>query len=333
MTAIARKAFNPIAAALLLAGATAAAEPRYHEVDLSAVRNARQWGINNAGVIALQTVLDGQLVSLFYDGARNRILQTFASGDTVQALSDNGNAAGRFRSSQTWFYGRDGRVEIPLQAVGGVNSQGDVAGQIREETSPFATHAAVYSTADGTLTRIGLGGNQGGAVAINSSGQVAGTSSLPGDGPTHAFRWEDGIVLDLGSLDGDGGSSTAAALDEQGRVVGTSETSSGAFHAFLFDGDGMHDLGTLPGCPRSEATAINDAGTIVGQGRFCDTSPAGLVFVYSKGQMLDLNAVAPAPDGYLYVRAFGINDAGSIIGFALSPDGSRTRPFLLVRGG
>ena len=89
----------------------------------------------------------------------------------------------------------------------------------------------------------------------------------------------------------------------------------------------------LPGCSESEATAINDAGTIVGQGRFCDSSPAGLVFIYSKGQMLDLNALAPASDGYVYVRAFWINNAGSIIGFALAPDGSRTRPFLLVRGG
>jgi uncharacterized membrane protein len=89
----------------------------------------------------------------------------------------------------------------------------------------------------------------------------------------------------------------------------------------------------LPGCTRSEATAINDPGTIVGVSDFCASPTGARVFIVRKGEMADLNDVAPAADGYVYVRAFGINNAGSIIGIALAPDFSRSRPFLLVRGG
>ncbi len=98
---------------------------------------------------------------------------------------------------------------------------------------------------------------------------------------THAFLWSDGTIEDLGSLGGPG--SIGNAIDEHGRVVGQSSTSSNEKHAFLF----------------------------------------------RKGRLLDLNDVAPAADGFVYVKAFGINKAGTIIGFAVNA--FTARPFVLVR--
>jgi len=54
-------------------------------------------------------------------------------------------------------------------------------------------------------------------------------------------------ITDLGTLPG-GAYSQALGVNDNGQVVGLSQTSSGAEHAFLYQpGTGMVDLGTLSG--------------------------------------------------------------------------------------
>jgi probable HAF family extracellular repeat protein len=320
-----------IPAASLVAALSVSAEPRYREVDISALGNARLFGINNAGVIALQSVLGGKLESVLFDSHEGEIIRVYPEGDRIAALSDNNNAVGRVRAHESWFDRRGVRLALPLDQALGVNNRGEVAGFTSDVTGPTVpTRAAVYSTSDGTISFMGFGGDFGNATAINSSGQAAGWSTFPGNLVVHAFRWDDGTTEDLGTLGG--GSSIGNAIDERGRVAGAARTAAGALHAFLFDDEGMHDLGTLPGCASSEAIALNDAGTVVGTSSSCSAFGGSHVFIFSKGELRDLNDVAPAADGFIYIRVFGINNAGSIIGFALAPDGSKVRPFLLVRG-
>ena len=83
------------------------------------------------------------------------------------------------------------------------------------------------------MTDLGtLGGPVRAAYGINDLGQVVGASeTASGDG--HAFRWEAGVMIDMGTLPG-GTESVARGINDLGQVVGRSRTASGDFHAVLW---------------------------------------------------------------------------------------------------
>jgi len=69
------------------------------------------------------------------------------------------------------------------------------------------------------------------ATAINARGQVVGLS-VTSTGLQHAFLWERGTMIDLGTLGGM--FSGASAINDGGQVVGFSTTASGEEHAVLW---------------------------------------------------------------------------------------------------
>src|SRR5215471_17143782 len=100
--------------------------------------------------------------------------------------------------------------------------------------------------------------------AINSKGNVVGFINRS-DGTSHAFLWtaQDGVVHDLGTLEG-GDISSANAINDDDVVVGESATKTGVHHAFMWTSrDLMVDLGTLGG-HTSAAQAVSSDGVIVG---------------------------------------------------------------------
>jgi probable HAF family extracellular repeat protein len=146
------------------------------------------------------------------------------------------------------------------------------------------------------------------------------------------------ILTDLGTLPGDSGS-FGHAVNAAGQVAGTSssvrvsgDAGNVAYHAFLSGpgGGALKDLGTLGGSV-SGGFAVNAAGQVAGYSdklksqageRLTAGDAAPHAFLYSGGQMLDLNSLIAPGSGFTLSGANGISDNGYITGGGLAPDGS-----------
>jgi probable HAF family extracellular repeat protein len=135
------------------------------------------------------------------------------------------------------------------------------------------------------------------ANAINDAGQVVGwsrTSLADGRTVVHGFLWQNGSMVDLGTLRGPEWTSQALAINDLGAAVGQSNCISNFGDcAFLWTAaEGMLNLNDyidpLAGWRLNTATGINDLGWIVGNG-LLDGAPRDYL-------LLPL-AVPPPPDG------------------------------------
>jgi probable HAF family extracellular repeat protein len=200
-----------------------------------------------------------------------------------------------------------------------INTAGDMVGQsdVVEPVLGDDLPRAILIR-NGQTTQLGtFGGDYSAATAINNKAQVVGYAAFPPPPDplqavrNHGFLWENGQMRDLGTLQGDT-HSEAYALNENGQVVGTSETALGPTHAFLWQNGTMIDLGHLERIT-TFAAGINDAGVIVGDGFVDDTTTHA--WVYYDGAMHDLNdLVFNVEQGWLLTSAAAINNAGSIVG-------------------
>lgn len=184
------------------------------------------------------------------------------------------------------------------------------------------------------------------AEHINNRGQIVG-EMLVQPNLNHAFLWENGQAIDLGSLPplGTSAHSVALAINDKEQIVGESNTfvtgqqfpsaRFDAVHAFLYENGAIRDLGTFgkvcapffegERClDRSSATDINNSGQVVG----FSTGPAGGMhaFVADPGGLRDLGTLEGGSS-----FAYGINDSGQIVGGSQSPAGEFS-PFLYDRG-
>lgn len=115
-------------------------------------------------------------------------------------------------------------------------------------------------------------------------------------------------VTDLGTL---GGSySVAYGLNAGGQVVGAAYTQGDAtYHAFLYSGGGLQDLGTLSGGTYSTAFGINDGGVVVG---LAQTAGEPRAFIYQGGSLQSLGF---SSESY----AWAINHNGLVVGSYFLP--------------
>ena len=292
--------------------------------------------------------------------------QTTSYGNAINNEGDVVGYAGNGNSTPAQAYLQHSGVSTSLglppsatsSAALGVNSTGTlvaVNGMTQSSTSGSITHAYLWSS--GSFRDLGTLGGAGGPTegySVNDSGVVVGDAALSsaGDAPYHGFAYRNGMMVDLGTLTG-GGNSSAQDVNSAGEVVGYAFDSTNHFHAVVWNGTNVTDLGTFGGT-NSAAYKISDSGLIVGSVRDAagedqaylynsqgfhalgslglssyadDVSDDGTVvghyglangqasaFIYSNGTMTDLNSLIPAGSGWVLYDALGINDSHQIVG-------------------
>jgi len=232
----------------------------------------------------------------------------------------------------------EGGVESFATAV---NSLGQVTGNavntIPDPFSPFGyqNRAFRWDEEKGMQDLGTLGGPDAAPGPMNEGGQIAGfsyTNSSPnpvtGLPTLDPFLWENGKMLDLGTLGGTSGFPTD--LNNRGQVVGQSNLAGDViFHPFLWTKSrGMQDLGTFGG-DTGTTNWINDAGEVVGKADLPGPAPQTHgAFLWKKGVMTDL--------GRLYSdacsNAVSINSKSQVVGCS-SDCTNCLHPFLWEGGG
>lgn len=225
-----------------------------------------------------------------------------------------------------------------------LNEGGQVAGGSYTNSTPNPTTGIPtldpFLWEGGTMTDLGtLGGTFGGALGLNSRGQVIGVSNLAGDQAVDPFLWDGGRLIDLFAETAGGNFWSANAINDAGRIVGAADFSGiggSGFGAGLWKNGNAINLGTLSGDCYSEAIAINSGSQAVGVSYACDTFDQR-AFLWEDGSLIDLNTKTPPGFSLVLASAVSINERGEIGGFGL-PAGCNdvdacSHAFLLIPDG
>jgi len=300
-----------------------------------------------------------QLIDLGTFGGPNT--NFFTLGQAAQILNNRGIATGAADTSMpdpdapncinpdcfiTHAFQWHGGELTDLGALPGVNSSlggwittnGLVAGiSGNSEIDPLTGGPEIRAVFwnDGQLINLGtLGGNESLASAVNSRGQVVGSAANTIPDPFNtapnlfgwgtqmrAFLWQNGVMLDLGTLGGP--DSVAGLVNEAGQVAGFSYTSytpnatTGVppGHVFLWENGKMHDLGTIGGTQVFQLNALNERGQVVGSMTLEDENPNHVhPFLWDGAKLLNLGAVG-GDEG----EADWLNDAGEVLAMRPPP--------------
>ncbi|MBE3069968.1 MAG: PEP-CTERM sorting domain-containing protein [Planctomycetes bacterium] len=152
---------------------------------------------------------------------------------------------------------------------------------------------------------LGTGTGTSEGYGINNAGQVVGRTD-PGDGTTHAFRWEGGVLTDMGA--GPGDYALAEGINASGVACGFVRSGAPLLtnEAHTWDTAGSpYNLHALGG-EWSEAYGLNDDAHVVGG---AETAAGALhAFYWDGAGMQDLH-----PGGF-ESYAYGVNNAGTAVG-------------------
>jgi probable HAF family extracellular repeat protein len=215
----------------------------------------------------------------------------------------------------------NGRLRIVTKECDCKNSEETVSWGLTGSTK----HAQKKAGSEKITELQTLGGTQNFASAINDQGEILGSSSLAGDGDTHAFEFGKGRVTDLFPVN----LGTPTAINNKGEVAGGLVV-GGVFLPVIYDSLDQKTkmLGSLGGITSSGfsgvATSLNNTGEAVGFSYIDGLNRHA--FLFSNGLMKDIGSFGG------YSGANAINDPGTIVGFASNLPNGVAHAFLYRNG-
>ncbi|MGH8369707.1 MAG: hypothetical protein ACRESC_01885 [Gammaproteobacteria bacterium] len=167
-----------------------------------------------------------------------------------------------------------------------------------------------------------LGGDSSAAADMNNYSQIVGWSTTD-SGARHAFLYHDGMMTDLGTLQG-GVNSQAVAINDRVQIVGTSEINAlGAgfpeiLQGFIWEHGDIQSLGALY-CPcsynvrygSSTARGINNSSQVAGWSETVRGTWVLHALLWQSNVLQDLGGGA---GDWSISRVFDINDNGQLVG-------------------
>jgi probable HAF family extracellular repeat protein len=179
----------------------------------------------------------------------------------------------------------------------------------------WGTQTRAFGWQNGIIQDLGtLGGPDALAGLINNNGQIAGMSYLD-DHPNSdtgiptldPFLWQNGKMIDLGSL---GGTLTFVnGMNNHGQVIGEGFLEGNVeSHPFLWSNGAIHDLGSLGGS-NAAGNWINEEGEVVG-GANLSGDVIHHAFLWRNDTFTDLGVVR----GDKCSTAWSINSRSQVVG-------------------
>lgn len=184
-------------------------------------------------------------------------------------------------------------------------------------TAPL-TRAQTYAY---TITNLGnLGGSssssiaqpQAYATAINNSGQIVGSAYTPSR-DEHAFLYQNGTLTDLTATYGNT-IGAAKDINNSGTITGTLYNATGSY---TISSGSVGTVGTL------YVNALSPSGTLAGS----DTNYPNVAAININGTTTSLGTLGGAQSS-----AYGVNTAGTIVGYATNSVNGTFRPFVYSGG-
>ena len=210
--------------------------------------------------------------------------------------------------------------QITNLAPAGTNFSSGLARRINNSGQVlFSLGGSTYLQSNGSPTNLTALGLIGTATGLNNTGVIAGYRDR------RAFIWNNGVTTDLALLQNFAGTVGTGNINNANQVAGYAELPgiyAGITRAVVWNTTAIQDLGTLPDDTHSSASAINDAGQVVGASSYGNTS-TGLLrdrstrgFLWSNGVMTNIGSLDPSST---YTYAANINNVGQIVGYTLLP--------------
>lgn len=200
----------------------------------------------------------------------------------------------------------------------GISETGTVCGYV----SGPGLRAFVWEDRQMTLLTLPVGPN---AVAddISNSDSVCGWMGLSPFLGAHAFIWNSGNTIDLGTIFPSSIGAVATGINELNGVCGNSNFDDLIYvyvrRGFFWSDGTAQDLGMLPGLINCEPTAINDDNLIVG--KCSNQNGVGRAFIWQDGLIHALNDLVPAQLNLHVDVAYDINNQGQIAATGFLPNG------------